>query len=57
MRHARPAPAVPARTPAIHAPIPDCAPSLEAGRVLDAAILRHAMSITFGKTDTRGTWV
>ena len=77
MLDAQPAPAVPARPPAIHAPIPDPAapprsrskpaallaaaaallPHLEAGRVLDATILRHAMTIAFGESDARGAWV
>ena len=32
-------------------------PVLEAGRALDAATLRRAMSTAFGATDTQGAWV
>ena len=32
-------------------------PVLEAGRALDAATLRRAMSAAFGATDTQGAWV
>ncbi len=32
-------------------------PHLEAGRVLDAAILRHAMTRAFGASDAQGAWV
>ena len=32
-------------------------PVLEAGRALDAAILRRAMSTAFGASDTQGAWV
>ena len=32
-------------------------PSLEAGRALDAATLREAMSVAFGANDAQGAWV
>ena len=35
----------------------DLLPALEAGRALDAATLRRAMSTAFGATDTQGAWV
>ena len=35
----------------------DMLPALEAGRVLDAATLRRAMSTAFGATDAEGAWV
>ena len=35
----------------------DLLPHLEAGRVLDATILRHAMTAAFGASDAAGAWV
>ena len=35
----------------------DLLPHLEAGRVLDATILRHAMTRAFGASDAAGAWV
>ena len=35
----------------------DLLPHLEAGRVLDAATLRHAMTRAFGASDAAGAWV
>ncbi len=60
--HALPsAPAAPGSEPSAHDALFTAAtillPVLEAGRALDAATLRDAMTRAFGATDARGAWV
>ena len=60
--HARPSvPASPGSEPSTHDALFNAAttllPVLEAGRALDAATLRDAMTRAFGATDAQGAWV
>ena len=50
------APGFPAAGPALIAAAHALLPSLEAGRPVDAAALRHAMTDAFGGTDAQGVW-
>ena len=52
-----PAPATPAGAPALLAAATALVPVLEAGRPLDAARLRTAMTTAFGASDAAGAWV
>ena len=58
---AAPCPTAPSARPSTHDAIYNAAasllPVLEAGRALDAATLRDAMTRAFGATDARGAWV
>ena len=51
------APALPAQGDAIFAAARTLLPALEAGRPLDAATLREAMTGAFGGSDSSGAWV
>ncbi len=52
-----PVPDTPAGAPALFAAATALVPVLEAGRALDAATLRTAMTTAFGASDTAGAWV
>ena len=52
-----PSPATPAGAPALLAAATALVPVLEAGRPLDAARLRTAMTTAFGASDAAGAWV